>query len=155
MIQLWSAWNFSWFLLGKNNLVPFNHPLKASIFVTSLLGGYMIYIYPRKITIKIGNYKIKPSYSCLVMGDILFHQIPMAYVLYIENKKELNTLCSKDNTCGAWVLLPFSGWYLTSKILRINFDKIYGIKMNYLVGAACTLFTGHSLFYHLLKNKKD
>jgi len=115
----------------------------------------MIYIYPRKITIKIGNYKIKPSYSCLVMGDILFHQIPMAYVLYIENKKELNTLCSKDNTCGAWVLLPFSGWYLTSKILRINFDKIYGIKMNYLVGAACTLFTGHSLFYHLLKNKKD
>ena len=76
MIQLWSAWNFSWFLLGKNNILPFNHPLKSSIIVTSLIGGYMIYIYPRKIIIRIGNYKIKHSYQFLVIGDLLIHQLP-------------------------------------------------------------------------------
>ncbi len=148
MIQLWSAWNFSWFLLGTNNIVPFNHPLKASIFVTSLIGGYMIYVYPRKIIIKIGNYKIKPSYPFLIFGDLLIHQFPMAYVLYIEHKKKITNSSSEDNTCGAWVLLPFTGWALTTKLMKVNVDKIYGIKMRYLVGTAVTLFASHTLFHH-------
>ena len=147
MIQLWSVWNFSWFVLGSNKIVPFNNPLKTSIFVTSILGGYMIYIYPRKITIKIGNYKIKPSYPFLIFGDLVIHQIPMAYVCYLNYKGDNKD----DNTCGAWVLAPFTGWYLTNKFLNINMDKIYGIKMKYLIVSACTLFAGHTLCHHFIK----
>ena len=147
MIQLWSVWNFSWFMLGSNKIVPFNYPLKTSIFVTSILGGYMIYVYPRKITIKIGNYKIRPSYPFLVVGDLIIHQIPMATVLYLTYKGE----CKDDKTCGAWVLVPFSSWFITNKLMNINLDKIYGIKMKYLVVTACSLFAGHSICHHLLK----
>ena len=108
----------------------------------------MIYVYPRKIIIKIGNYKIRPSYPFLVFGDLLIHQLPLAYVFYIENQKKINNSYSEDKTCGAWVLLPFTGWALTTKLLKVNVDKIYGIKMNYLIATSITIFTTHTLFHH-------
>ena len=148
MIQLWSVWNFSWFLLGTKNIVPFNNSLKSSIFVTSILGGYMIYIYPRKISIKFGNYKIKPSYPCLIAGDLIIHQIPMVYVLYLGyDKKPMIT----NESCGAGVLIPFSGWVLVNKLLGTNVDKIYGIKMKYLITSATILFAGQTLCHHYFK----
>ena len=147
MIQLWSVWNFSWFSLGYNKVLPFNYPLKTSIFVTSLLGGYMIYVYPRKITIKFGKYKIRPSYPFLILGDLIIHQAPMAYVCYLTYKKEK----SSDNSCGANVLIPFTSWYIINKIMKINLDKIYGIKMDYLISGSVLLFAGHSICYHFSK----
>ena len=88
---------FSWFMLGSNKIVPFNYPLKTSIFYWYFRRIYDLCI-SRKIT-QIGNYKIRPSYP-LVIGDLIIHQIPMATVLYLTYKGE----CKDDKQAyfGYW-----------------------------------------------------
>ena len=53
MIEYWSWWNLSWWASSELGLAQKSNALKMSIIVTSLLGGYMTYIYPRKIIFRI------------------------------------------------------------------------------------------------------
>lgn len=146
MIFLWSFWNFSWFSLSYLKLLPFNAPLKCSLFATSILGGYTIYIYPRKIVIKINKIKYNIPYPILVVGDILFHQFPLFYAI---TKHENND----NNTCGTAVFLPVGAWFGLNYLCKVNMDKLYSIPMKYMFTSSLVLFTGHSLCYHYIRKR--
>ena len=146
MIQLWSVWNYTWFSLGSNHILPINNSLKSSIFITSLIGGYMVYVYPKKISIKFGKYKFKPSYFSLVIGDLLIHQYPLIYIINLKLLHNKNLI--DDNSCGRFVLAPFTCWAAINTILKTNFDKIYGIKIKYLIASCGSILLLQSLTYH-------
>lgn len=150
MIQLWSTWNLGWFISAYFKLVPFNGPLKTSIIITSLIGGYLIYIYPRKVSIILGRYKIIPSYKLLVLGDICCHQFPMAYLIYNTVTNNSDKLLTNDS-CGYNIIYPVTGWITYNAINYINMDKLYGIKFKNLMISSAFIFTGYSIFYHLKK----
>ena len=144
MYYLWSAWNFSWFSLCYLGYLPFNYALQTSVFVTSIMGGFTIYIYPRKIVIRVGKIKWNVPYPLLIFSDLVFHQIPFLYVLNNKKKFELKT-------CGAMVLAPLATWHTINYFTGVGIDKIYGVKMKYLLGASFFLFGGHSYCYHFLR----
>jgi hypothetical protein len=149
MIQLWSTWNFSWFVASYNKLLPYDGALKCSIVVTSIIGGYMIYIYPRKFTIRIGSYKIRPSYHFLVITDLIVHQWPMAHLLYVKytGKTELIT----NDNCGVRFLIPATSWLAINHIRKINMDRIYGIKIKNILVSGGVIFLGYSFIHHYFK----
>ena len=41
----------------------------------------MTYVYPRKLVFRIGDKKFKPPYYCMILADLLFHQVPMLDIL--------------------------------------------------------------------------
>jgi len=117
--------------------------LKTSIIITSVLGGYMTYVYPRKIVLRIGDKKYSPCYTILVISDIIVHQIPLLTILY-SNK-------TIENGCGKNVLIPFSCWALINYYNDINVDKIYGIKMANLVTISGIILGGYGLCHHYIR----
>ena len=94
MIQYWTSWNFMWYLGAQNGFFPVNNALKLSILTTSVLGGFMVYIYPRKMIIrgKDSNYKI--PYPMLLIADLVFHQLPLLHILH--TKKYRRYMCIKS-----------------------------------------------------------
>ena len=71
--------------------------LKTSIIITSVIGGYMTYVYPIKIVFRIRDKKYSPNYTILVIGDIIVHQIPLLTILYYN--KPLIELTSSISNC--------------------------------------------------------
>lgn len=149
MIQLWSTWNFSWFLAAYNKLVPFDGALKSSIVVTSLVGGYLIYIYPRKVTLRFFNYKVKPSYFLLVICDLICHQGPMLYL--INSKINGGHDLIESDKCGARIIAPFAGWILFNYLSDVKLNKLYGVTFNKLIISGAGVFVGYSILHHLKK----
>jgi hypothetical protein len=147
MIQFWTTWNFIWYSGFKMNLYNLNSSLKASIFTTGLIGGYLVYIYPRKMKISLGDKKYYLPYPLLIGGDLLFHQYPMFDILYN------NYPCT--TTCVLYAYIPAVVWYNISKnILKGKIDKLYGISMNSILYTCTSVAAGFGLFHHLIKNKK-
>ncbi len=147
MIQFWSYWNFTWFLLAKNNYLENNNLLKCSIISTSIIGAYLVHIYPRKVVIKLNkDYIFKPSYPVMVLGDLLIHQYPMYYLL-----NNSNFICNNDK-CGALVILPIGTWILLNYKLNTKFDRLYGISFYKIALSFGTIVGALGLYKHLLKN---
>lgn len=141
MIQYWSFWNYAGFLAYKNDVIVLSPPLKASIIFTSLVGGYITYVYPRKLTISLGNIKYRAPYYQMVIGDLIFHQYPIISTLLIGDM-------GVDDKCALTVLFPFTLWYSGVTGLNLNKDKLYGIKMNYLLIACGSIVSTYGLIYH-------
>jgi hypothetical protein len=139
MIQYWTTWNYIWYLGARNGYIPVTNSLKLSIFTTSLLGGFMIYIYPRKMITRFGEYKYNVPYPLLVTGDIIFHQLPLLCILRIPNTQ---------NNCASEVLMPIFIWGQINMVRKVSLKKIYGIKMEYLVGTSFCLLGLGGLLYH-------
>jgi hypothetical protein len=146
MIQYWSFWNYAGFISYQNDLIILSPPLQASILFTSIVGGYMTYVYPRRLTIKYNKIKYRVPYYQMVLGDIFFHQYPLVCTMMIKKN------CKYDR-CGLYVLYPFSLWYCGVSLLKLNKDKLYGIKFNYLLAACSSILGSYGLFYHYNKNK--
>lgn len=144
MIQYWSYWNFTWFILAKNNYLEFNNLLKCSIVFTSFIGGYIVYVYPRKIKIKLLNYKIEPSYPIMVLGDILIHQYPLYYIM----KNYIND----TSNCGSLVVIPLGGWVATNYLLKSNFNRLYGINFKKITLSCFGIIGALGIYHHLIKN---
>lgn len=147
MIEYWSWWNLSWWLSSEAGILNKSNSLKTSIIVTSVVGGYMTYIYPRKIILRIGDKRYTPNYTVIVIGDFFIHQLPLLSILYFN--KPLIT----DKTCGKNVLIPFGIWGLLNYYRNVDVDKLYGIKMNKLVGASVLIFCGYGACYHFIQKK--
>jgi|TARA_B110000967_G_C18890849_1_gene567278 hypothetical protein len=141
MIQYWSWWNFTWFISSETGLANRTNALKTSIIITSVIGGYMTYVYPRKIVFRIRGKKYSPNYTILVIGDIIVHQIPLLTILYY-NKPLIK------NDCGNKVLIPFACWSIINYYNDINVDKLYGIKMIKLVSISGIILGGYGLCHH-------
>tara|TARA_B100001173_G_C15819049_1_gene475372 strand:- start:208 stop:642 length:435 start_codon:yes stop_codon:yes gene_type:complete len=144
MIRYWSYWNFTWFLLAKYNMIEYSNLLKCSIVFTSCIGGYIVYIYPRRLRITYLSYNILPPYYVMVIGDLIIHQYPLYYSLtnnVIDNK-----------ICGGLVTLPLGGWVLTNYLLKSDFDKLYGINFKNLTLSCLGIIGAMGIYKHLIKN---
>ena len=141
MLHYWSVWNFIWFLLYKINILPLTYALKTSIIITSIIGAFITYIYPKKLIVNItNNIQFKPSYLLLVLSDIIFHQIP--FILTINKK-------ISHNSCAIYIFIPLFFWRLYNYIYKFNVDKLYGIKMIYIVSFCMAVYLIYAIYYHL------
>ena len=141
MIHYWSFWNFSWFLLYKLNILHLTYALKTSIIITSIIGAFITYVYPKTLIVKITNdIQFTPSYLLLVLSDLIFHQMPL--ILTINKKITLNS-------CSIYIFIPLFFWRLYNHIYKFNVDKLYGIKMNYIISICFSIYLIYSIYYHI------
>jgi len=137
-----------WWLTYKNKFNELSPSLRCSIISTSIVGGFMVYIYPRKMIARICNKKINIPYYILIVGDVLFHQYPLYDIIQ-------NNHLYTNNSCGTRVIIPFGIWYTGIHYSKIIKDKIYGIKLNHLITACATITTLYGLNYHGTKTIKS
>lgn len=139
----WTTYNFASYLLYKSNLIPMNAVLKTSFICTSLVGGYMVYIYPRKLIIRYGdNKKYKLPYNLMVIGDLITHQLPLIDCLFIPNTVSI---------CGGYLFPIMFSWYSMNKMIVKNTKRIYGIELERLLLATSGIFIGLGLITHIPK----
>ena len=148
MLRYWTFWNFHWYLGSELGLFKLSGPLRTSIINTSLIGGFMTYIYPRKIImrkkIKDKNNKDKEKtyqlpYYQVVLLDLAFHQLPVFRLFFKEYD---------PGTCGFYTLAPVICWFFSNSINEIDVDKIYGIKMSRLCLGSAIITTLFGLIQH-------
>ena len=147
MIEYWSWWNLSWWASSELGLAKKSNALKMSIIVTSLLGGYMTYIYPRKIVFKIGEKKYTLTHNVMITGDFFLHQVPLLCLMYHGRAR------IEDKTCATKVLVPMGAWMLINYCRNVNVDKLYGIKMRNLIGASTIILCSYGFCYHYIQKK--
>ena len=147
MIQYWSWWNLSWWLSSEFGLLQKSNSLKTSVIATSIIGGYMTYIYPRKIVFRIGNKKYSPNHKVMIIGDFFVHHVPLLSLMFLDKKR------LTDNTCGKGVLIPFGAWALINYYRGVKVDKLYGIRMYKLMGTSTFILCGYGICYHYLQKK--
>lgn len=140
MLEYWSIWNFNWWLASEFGLCCMNGPLKTSILYTSIIGGYITYIYPRKMIIN----KCRIPYEYCILLDIFGHQLPLMRMLTNKNN-EVNKLC------GLYVVIPVSIYSLINYYRNINVHKIYGINMYKIYATSILITTGCGLRHHIRK----
>lgn len=140
-MHLWSTYNLIGYGLMKTRLIPISAPLKTSIIITSLVGGYMTYIYPKRIIFRIGEKKYELSQYSLILLDFIIHQIPLIDIFFLNNP---NTL----QLCGRYILYPMIFWKMMNYYLIKNTEKIYGISLYKLALSSMSIFLGLSLLNH-------
>ena len=148
MLQFWTTWNFMWFLGFKNGIFNNSNSLKTSILITSILGGFMTFIYPRKLKLRIKNNVYQVPKNILIIGDLIFHQFPLLSMFFINPKLI-------KNECGKNILIPISSWLFYNYLINNNFNKIYGIKMYKLVFGSLSLLSGYGYCFHFIQNKNN
>ena len=122
------------------NYFKTTNALKTSIIITSLLGGSLVYIYPRKMIMQpIKNVKYKLSYWQMVFTDFVFHQIPLI--------STINDTIDDDN-CGRNVLIPFTIWLNVNFLMKTQMNRLYGIDILKLIGSALAILGTGGLIYH-------
>jgi len=141
MIQFWSSWNFSWWLASEMGLCPVNGPLKTSVLFTSVIGGYMTHIYPRKIVFLYKSKKIQIPYKYCILLDLVGHQLPLYRLL-------TNSSDDKQKLCGAYAIIPISVYSIVNYLRQVNIDRIYGIKMYKIYATSFFVGTTYGLFSH-------
>jgi hypothetical protein len=141
MLQYWTTWNYIWWLSYKNNRCELSPALRSSIIATSIVGGYMVYIYPRNFIFRINKTKYIIPYCILITGDFFFHQYPLLDIM---------SNCEKYsyNTCAKSVVFPFATWYSLLSASGVRKHKIYGINLHYLIGACAGIGALYGLKYH-------
>ena len=141
----WTSYNFAGYILYKLKYIPLNSVLKTSFICTSLLGGYMVYIYPQKMIARVGEKKINVPYPLLLIGDFITHQLPLIDTFYKENQITL---------CGGYLLPTMFFWYSMNKIYVKETKKIYGIPLERLMISILGIIGGIGTYQHIyLKNK--
>jgi len=131
-----------WYLGAQNGYFPVNNALKLSILTTSVLGGFMTYIYPRKMIIRGKDSTYKVPYPMLLAGDLFFHQLPLFHIYYTANT---------EDTCASKVLLPISFWSTYNIIKQTDMDRLYGIPIYYLYATSAVVLGTGGLLYHNFK----
>jgi len=145
MFRYWTIWNFNWYLGAELGLFNFNGALRTSIINTSILGGFMTYIYPRKVIWKTKHKTYELPYYQIILSDILFHQLPLIRLLYCNYN---------EGICGLYTFAPALCWFITNSYNEIDVDKIYGIKMTKLcLGSAIVTSIFGIIQHHKLLKK--
>lgn len=139
----WTTYNFTGYLLYKSNIIPMNPILKTSFICTSLIGGYMVYIYPRKLIVRYGDdKKYCVPYPLMIIGDLITHQLPLIDCIYKINEISI---------CGGYLFPLMMTWYGVNKYRVKNTDRIYGISMEKLLLATSGIFVTLGLINHIPK----
>tara|TARA_B100000886_G_scaffold336333_1_gene294906 strand:+ start:5907 stop:6347 length:441 start_codon:yes stop_codon:yes gene_type:complete len=146
MLQFWTTWNFLWYSGFKLDYYKLNSPLKTSIIATSLIGGYLVYIYPRRMKVKFGEKIYEIPYSIMIGGDILLHQAPMIDLLL--NNYEVNKMCIM------YTYIPLLAWYNTANsIVKGKMNKIYGVSIDKILYLCSGVALGAGYLHHVIKKK--
>jgi len=146
MIQYWTTWNLVWFLGSKMNYFKVNNSLKTSLIITSVLGGSLVYIYPRRMTLRpLNDTKYRLSYLQMVTADFIFHQVPLLCTITSPNE---------DNSCGKYVIIPFVAWLNMNYIMKTQMHKLYGVNIFKLLGSGITIIGTGGLIYHKYISRK-
>ncbi len=85
MLNFYSVWNMSWFVLRYSSPEKIKHVLSKadkalyiSLLNTALFGGFMAYIYPRKLRYKLAGKVYQIEFGLRFMFiDLFTHQIPL------------------------------------------------------------------------------
>lgn len=141
LFRYWSFWNFNWYLCSELGLLPLNGPLKISIINTSILGALMTYIYPKKIILNIKEKNIIIKNNKLKFLDFIFHQIPLI-------RLNCSSQILRSNICGLYCSIPLSLWIFYLNLLKIEKNKIYKIKFNYLLFASTSISCLIGILHH-------
>ena len=144
MLQYWSFWNFNWWLLSQINLIKLDYALATSIIGTSLMGGFIIHVYPRKLKITYNNKRIIIPYKYSFWIDIITHQLPL-YVLYKQHTQI-------HNRCGKYIVLPIAVYSLTNYINKTPLEKTYGLPTSYLYFTGYGIISTIGNIYHSRRN---
>lgn len=132
LLNYWSFWNFNHFLSSYvYNFTPYTSMLDLSVCTTSILGGFMTYVYPKKLIYK--NYVIK-KWKLWTL-DILFHQLPLLYMLYLQKPKT-------RNVSAVGLIIPASMYLLFLNVLKVDKDKLYGIRFINLIKSSGLIMIG-------------
>ena len=103
----WTTYNFAGYLLYKTNIMPMNAILKTSFICTSIIGGYMVYIYPRKLIVHYGDKKkYSVPYPLMIIGDLITHQLPLIDSFHVNNSINFENYCCLPNHCAIYKILP-------------------------------------------------
>ena len=132
MLRYWTLWNYTFFMFSK--YIPYKNAIKASIITTSLIGGYVINIYPMYLPLYCFNYKIKLPRYIVLLSDMFFHHIPLLYLL--TNPHKFN-----DDKSPFYITVPVSLWYLINKYRKIDVNKIYNIHFKYIFSTTFLITT--------------
>lgn len=87
MLEYYSVWNFSWFLLRviapeKSVIRKMDRGLFISVLSTAIVGGFMSYIYPRSLHFRYKNFSRRINFGVqLISCDFLLHQLPLLFAL--------------------------------------------------------------------------
>ena len=146
MIEYWSFWNYIWWLGYKNNYCHLNGPLKTSLIVTSLVVGFVVHIYPKKIKFDFNNKTYFIPYKYTFPLDIIIHHIPVLSLLDNSNTNPL---------CGAYLLLPCSLYSLLNYYRNINLKEVYGINLFKIYGSSFIITSIYGINYHFCKKQKQ
>ena len=143
----WTTYNFTGYMLYKANIIPMNEVLKTSFICTSLIGGYMVYIYPRKLIVRYGdNQKYSVPYSVMIIGDFITHQLPLIDCFNIPNKLTI---------CGGYLFPLMFSWYSMNKVIVKDTKRIYGIELEKLLLSTLGIFSVLGIIHHLPKLIKN
>jgi len=124
-----------------------NAILRTSFICTSIIGGYMVYVYPRKLIIHYNDEKYSVPYPIMVIGDLITHQLPLIDTFNIANQIRL---------CGGYLFPLMFSWYSVNKYRIEDTKRIYGISLEKLLLATSSIFISLGIFNHLPKLlKKD
>ena len=142
-MNYWTTYNFTGYLLYKTNIIPMNSVLKTSFVCTSIIGGYMVYIYPRKLIIRYGdNKKYSLPYPIMIIGDLITHQLPIIDTFYTANQ---------INICGGYLFPLMMTWYGFNKCTVKETKRIYGISLEKLLFSTSIIFGVLGAVNHLPK----
>ena len=142
-MQYWSSYNFLGYLLMKTKVFPICSPLKTSIIITSIIGGYMTYIYPRKFIIKYKDIYYDLEYKYIVLFDLIIHQIPLLDTISRNNEIEL---------CGRHIMFPMLLWNILTNIYIKNTSKIYGRELKKIVLSSIGIYSLLGINQHFISN---
>tara|TARA_B110000037_G_C16724726_1_gene344505 strand:+ start:114 stop:548 length:435 start_codon:yes stop_codon:yes gene_type:complete len=141
-MQYWSTYNFIGYGLMKTKLVPICSPLKTSIIITSLLGGYMTYIYPRRFVLKYNDVKYELEHKYIMLFDFFIHQLPLIDIIQSSNEITL---------CGGNIFYPMILWKFMNEIYNENTNKIYGIPLRKIMYGSFGIFSLIGFNHHYLQ----
>ena len=145
MIQYWTTWNLIWFIGSKMNYFRVNNSLKTSLIMTSVIGGSLVYIYPRRMTLQpIKNKKYRLHFLQMMVADFVFHQIPLICTISTPNE---------DNSCGRNVIVPFAIWLNMHYMMKTPMNKLYGVNIIKLLGTGISMIGTGGLIYHQYLSK--
>jgi hypothetical protein len=146
MLRYWTTWNFIWFIYNEIYKKGFNYPLRSSIITTSIAGGLVTHIYPRKCKLRIFSYSWKISRPVHILGDVIFHHLPLYRILTA-------TYIPSPSICGFYTIAPSLFYIYYNKLRGIDCDKTYGINFDIAtLGCVSSIFI-QGLIYHKFHKK--
>ena len=137
-LKYWTTWNFGWAFAEHIKLLPYTNSLHTSLITTSIMGAYTVYTNEMILTIKIGRKRYLVEGINLLIGDFIFHHLPL-FIALKYNKRE------NVRGCGRYGLIPVLIWYAYVNCFY-NPHKIYNKNIHKLLLTAISVES--RLYYH-------